>query len=512
MRIDRTLVPVRSHAWNCPMKDMEAGAAESGDVKRMARGALFVVAGQLVNFAVRMGSMAILARILLKSEFGLVGMVMAFTGFLTLFRDIGLSTASVQRAQITNEQSSTLFWINLAFGGVLLVVCGAAAPMLVAFFREPRLFWITVTMGLGFVFNGAAVQHRALLQRSMRFGMIVTIEIAALILSSGAGIVGALTGLGYWSLVISAVGFPAFAAMGFWIGTPLASRTATAWRRRALHAGLRRKGHAQRRDRLCRVQRGQDARRTLLRRGCAGRLWKSVPTGQPPDREPRPYGGTGRVPGPRRVQDDPVRLRSYFLRGYELFLSIIVPVTVWCALLAHDIIVTLLGDRWTDAISVFQWLTPTILAFAIINPFSWLMLAGGHADRSLKIAFLIAPVIIAGYSAGLPYGIEGVAIGFSIAMTVLVIPIVVWAKRGTLITNSDVLKVMVRPALSVLCAVLVTMVLEPLWQRLGLSAVRLLVASGILFGVYFAILLFGMGQKERFLGALRGTPQEPAMH
>ena len=71
--------------------------------------------------------MAILARLVAASDFGLVGMVAAFTGFLTLFRDVGLSTATVQRATMTHQQTSTLFWVNFAFGWTLFAACIAGA-------------------------------------------------------------------------------------------------------------------------------------------------------------------------------------------------------------------------------------------------------------------------------------------------------------------------------------------------------------------------------------------------
>ena len=81
--------------------EQAAGLAghELRDLKgKTARGALVSTISQGANFALRIGSMVVLARILTPSDFGLVGMVTAFTGFLGLFRDAGLSMATVQRA------------------------------------------------------------------------------------------------------------------------------------------------------------------------------------------------------------------------------------------------------------------------------------------------------------------------------------------------------------------------------------------------------------------------------
>ena len=149
--------------------------------------------------------MVIMARLLLPEDFGLVGMVTAFTGFLGLFRDAGLSMATVQRESITEAQLSTLFWINLAVGGLLALLSAALAPVLVSFYGEPRLFLIAIGLGAAFIFNGAAAQHRAMLQRNMRFAALAAIDIVALIIGIAAGVAVALAGGGYWGLVVMTV-------------------------------------------------------------------------------------------------------------------------------------------------------------------------------------------------------------------------------------------------------------------------------------------------------------------
>src|SRR3954471_23068558 len=86
----------------------------SADIKaKTAHGVVVSLILQLTTFLCRTGSMVILARLLHPVDFGLVGMTTAFTGFLGLFKDFGLSMASVQSSTISDAQSSTLFWINL---------------------------------------------------------------------------------------------------------------------------------------------------------------------------------------------------------------------------------------------------------------------------------------------------------------------------------------------------------------------------------------------------------------
>ena len=107
-----------------------------------------------------MGAIMALARLLSPKDFGLVGMVVAFTGVLSFLRDFGLSSAAVQRTTISEEQSSTLFWINILIGALLGLIALAMAPAIAAFYGDPRLFGITAVLALGFPFNAAGTQHQ----------------------------------------------------------------------------------------------------------------------------------------------------------------------------------------------------------------------------------------------------------------------------------------------------------------------------------------------------------------
>ena len=90
------------------------------------RAAGFTWAAGAADFALRIGSTAILARLVLPEQFGLVMMVMAVTAIADQFRDLGLSTVTVQRKDISHQEVSNLFWINALAGTLIaLVVCAA---------------------------------------------------------------------------------------------------------------------------------------------------------------------------------------------------------------------------------------------------------------------------------------------------------------------------------------------------------------------------------------------------
>jgi O-antigen/teichoic acid export membrane protein len=203
-----------------------------------------------------------------------------------------------------------------------------------------------------------------------------------------------------------------------------------------------------------------------------------------------------------RLQHDPVRLRSYFLKGYSLVLALTVPITCIIALFPHELVMVILGPKWNLAVRILQLLAPTILIFAIINPLGWLLFAMGMIKRSLQIAMVLTPVVIAGYCLGLPYGPNGVALGFSAAITLWALPHIAWGVHGTPISFGDIMKVMTKPLSSGVVAVALAagfQFLCPHWSPIP----KLFVGVSILLAAYTGMLLYVMGQKAFYLDLLR---------
>src|SRR6516225_9928639 len=169
--------------------------------QRSVTGVFATVSAQGLKFVIQTATTMALARLLSPKDFGLQAMVLLITNFFAYFQDAGLSMATIQRHEVTHEQTSTLFWINVAFGTMLAALCAASAPLLVAFYHEPCLYWIAVISGATFICNGLGVQHRALLTRSMQFVTQAKIGLLSYLVGSVTAIVMALLGCHYWSLI-----------------------------------------------------------------------------------------------------------------------------------------------------------------------------------------------------------------------------------------------------------------------------------------------------------------------
>jgi O-antigen/teichoic acid export membrane protein len=477
--------------------------------EKTIRGGAAKLIGQALCLLLRLGNLIILGRVLDPGDFGLVAMVTVITGFFDTFATGGLSAATIQKADVSHTQISTLFWINMAIGTALAFLCMASAPLLAAFYHEPRTAWVIVAVAPAFVFNAAGVQHLALMQRELRYVAITGTEITSQIVAAGLGIGLALANCGYWALVANSIAYPLVTAICAW--------GACGWRpgRPGLNSeisAMLRFGWIVTLNGLV-VYVGYNLEKVLL-----GRYWGSDALGSygrafqlinlPSAALNSAIGGVA-FSALSRLQNDPARFESYFLRGYSVVLSMAVPATIFCALFSDDIIVVLLGPRWTDAASTFRLLAPTILVFSIINPLSWLLLSIGLQERSLKLGLVIAPLVCGAYLVGLPFGPQGVALAYSVAMTLWLVPHVMWCLHGTVISTRDLLLAAGRPLLSGAVAALAAATVAAQSAHYSLPVVRVALGSAVMFGVYAWFLLVVLKQRSFYLGLLKELRRAP---
>jgi O-antigen/teichoic acid export membrane protein len=462
-----------------------------------------------VNVLLRVGTLMVFARLLEPTDFGLIGMIAAVTGVLGVLKDFGLSAATVQRSSVTDQQMSTLFWLNLMLGALLWLLCSAIAPVLVVFYKEPRLLLATVVLAVGFLFTAAGVQHNALLQRQLRFTTLATIEILALLTSTAVGLGMAVAGFGYWALVGWSVALPAANCIGVWMAAGwLPGRPS----RQAGVGSLVRFGGLVTLNVIV-VQIAYNLDKVLL-----GRFWGADALGI--------YGrayqltnmatetllatiGAVAFPALSRVREDPKLLESYFLKGYKLIVTMAMPIMIFCTLFAEDIILVLLGQKWLEAVPAFRWLSPLILVFALINPLGWLLYSLGFVGRSLKIALIIAPLVTVGYVVGLPYGAKGVAAGYTIMMTLWIVPHIVWSTRGTTLSLFKLLRVTRTPFLAGILAAGMGYAAQQGLAGVESPLTRLVIGGGILTASYLWLVLWVMGEKAFYFDLVRSLRRGP---
>jgi O-antigen/teichoic acid export membrane protein len=401
---------------------------------RSVRGGVVNVASQGGQFLIQSVATVVLARLLTPADFGLVAMVSTVTGLGQAFADLGLSEATIQRKEISHDQVSALFWINVAIGVGLTLITVAFAPVLARFYRDARLVNITLLVSLTFLIGGLRVQPDAILKRQMRFSSLAIRDVASYLVAVPIAIMMALRGAGYWALVALPLILNLTAMALSWLMVK--------WRpglpRRGAQVGsmIAFGGNVAASYFVINISRSAD--NVLIGRytgaGPLGLYSRAYNLLMLPVRQLSGPAGSVAIPAFSRTQDEPERFARYYLRTMNLILWISAPVFGFLFVAAQPVVVLVLGNQWREAAPVFQILAISALGQLLLDSTTWLFVSRGQSQQLLKILLIISPIIVAGYVIGLPFGIKGVALSGSLVLLAILPWMLKFAFRGTNLT------------------------------------------------------------------------------
>lgn len=144
----------------------------------------------------------VLANVLSQEDFGLVGAVLVFQAFASLFVDSGFSYALIQRKRPTRLDYSSVLWFNIATAVIIYLILFAGAPLIADWFQgDRRLIPLSRVMFLSFIINASAIVQTNRLMKRMNVKMIAVSNTAGLAASAATGIILALNGYGAWAIV-----------------------------------------------------------------------------------------------------------------------------------------------------------------------------------------------------------------------------------------------------------------------------------------------------------------------
>ncbi|HEY9849894.1 MAG TPA: lipopolysaccharide biosynthesis protein [Leptolyngbyaceae cyanobacterium] len=491
---------------NDPDRYFRTDHIEADLKRRSLRGGFVTMVGQVGKFILRTASTIILARLLTPQDYGLIGMVTVITGFLDQFKDLGLSLATIQRANINHKQVSTLFWLNIGLSCGLVLLTIALAPTIARFYGEPRLIWITIAIAAGFLIGGLAIQHQALLRRQMRFADLAAIDLTSMCVGLIVGTISAWYGLGYWSLVILLLSQTLTTTIGVWI--------LCGWRPTwpVRHSGIRSMvtfgGNFTGFSLVNYFSRNMDnviigAYLGAEQLGLYAKAYQLLLL--PIDQIALPLRSVA-IPTLCRLQNDPKRYCAYYHKAILLMVSLGMPLVAFTMVTANNLIRTLLGPQWTDAVQMFQVLGVAAFLGTFNMAAGWVFISFGRTDRQFYWSAISSALTVISFIIGIRWGAIGVAAGYSISRVLLQIPGIVYAYQDSPLRLKDLGSTIFQPAISSIGAAIALMGIHIWLLKSSEGAIYLLVDSVLYILLYFGIwIILPHGRQEimSILGLLK---------
>ncbi|MEX2232409.1 MAG: lipopolysaccharide biosynthesis protein [Cyclobacteriaceae bacterium] len=385
--------------------------------QRTFAGFLWVGLGSGVQVVLKIGVLAVLARLITPNDFGLMGIALIVIEFAKMISHMGVGPALVQRKEVERRHLVTGFTLSLLIGGFFAFLLLLTSPYIAVFFGMPELKKALQVLSVVFVIDSFTLIAQALMQRSMKFKMSSAIEVTSYIIGYGAvGIFLGHLGWGVWALVAASLGqslvltalllfvqpFPkvfgfelkAFRELIFFGGGFTIAKIANYLATQGDNLVV-----------------GRMLGATAL--GIYGRAYQFMVM-------PASLFGNALdkalFPAMAKVQDHQARLAKAYLTGVSLIALIAFPCSIMMFFLAPEIVMLLLGPDWTEVILPFQILACSLFFRMSYKMSDSLSRATGTVYRRAWRQIIYAVMVLTGSYIGQLWGVYGVACGVAVAL------------------------------------------------------------------------------------------------
>lgn len=373
-------------------------------------GVAWSLADKLVNQIGYLGVTLYLARLIGPESFGLVGMLTIFVLLAESTVNNGFSQALIQKSHlVTEDDASTVFYINLAWAMGIYALLFALAPVISDFYNEPDLTDLSRVLFLVIIINSLSVVSKAKLTIRVDFRSQTIAGAFSVVVSSALSIYLAQNGFGVWALVYLLL------CKSFLLNVGLIYLCR--WRPRLIFSTQSFKDLFKFGSNLIVAGFGANFLNNLYV-VLIGRYFNAASVGYFTQANNISVFSSNFVtsvlqsvtyPIMTSIKDDQQRLVKVYKLLVSSTLLVTLPLLIGIAAIADSFVLLFLGEEWLPAVPVLVALS-LARAFTPISAVNMIILnAIGRSDLFLKVDVVKYPIVLVGFFVGILYGIEGVA-------------------------------------------------------------------------------------------------------
>ncbi len=442
----------------------------------------------LGNTVLQIVQLMILARLLSPDDFGLMAIVYAIIGFVHVFSDLGVSNAIIHHDEISREQLSTLYWLNVLVGFALMVILMLLSQPLADYvFNLALLQSVLFLISLSVFVTALGQQYRVLAEKQLRFRVVAKVEMIAGIVSFLTAVIWALVTRDVYALVAAHVVNEVAKTVLLWLHAPGDAHPHWCFRPKEVKSFMRFGGYVMATNFVNSVNLHADV---LI----AGKLFPATVLGLyslPRTlslrivRVVNPIVTRVGLPVMAKLQKDTAQLSRIYLKTIRMTASVYMPIYLGLAFFSVEAVDVVFGESWKDAAPLLALLSLWAMIRSSGNPVGSLLLAVGRADLSFKwnlgVMLVVPPVLWLSSR----WDIQGMAIAQVLLMSILVIPswyVLIRPACGAAL--SDYLQSLLTPFL---CSLIAVSLAALMTQWVEVSWMKLLVAALIVIPSYLAV-------------------------
>lgn len=439
----------------------------------------------------------LLMRLLGPEAFGLISMILVFTGLANIVLEFGFAEALIQQKKVTETDWSTIFWVNVGVGIVLGLAMLIAAPFISSFYEEPSLLPMAQVLSGVFLFQSLTIVQRTRLTKELKFKELAQVDIAGFVGSGIIAVIAAFSGLGVWSLVLQHLSRSFIqGAYLWWIGNwkPILEFSKDSIKKASGFSFLmfmkRVMGHiAMNVDSLLV---GKVLGKEILGLYNRGYFFMMLPVNSITNVITRVM-----FPSLSAIQDNPKEVNRVFTNMLGVVSFIVFPIMVALFLLAEPVVILFLGNEWEDMIPFLQvfsilGISATLSRLTVIP-----IMSMGRKDLLSRVIFIEKPIQILAIIIGINWGIWGILYANIISSFLILGLKFDWAGKSLATSPITLFRIIIPPLfLTLSTGVLLYLTQLILGQYFATSSIQYFVLSSTLFVLYFLTLGFVFKSKE----------------
>lgn len=441
---------------------------------------------QAVREALQFVIVAVMARLLAPADFGLLTMAGVVTGFVSMFKNLGISAAIVQRRDLSEDLLSSVFWVNIVFSTAITGVLWWLAPSVAALYSEPRISDVLRLLSLTIIISELGAVQAAVLEREVRFQALAVIEIAAVTAGAFVGIGAAFLDYQVWSLVLQALTISAVTTALLWMMGRWRPHLEFHWSQvRSISSySLNLTGF----NIFNYVARNADY--FLIGRYLGSRDLGFYAVAYQLMLRPVTSISSlvGRVTFPlfSRIQDDNARFGEAYLDLCRAIALATFPMMLGLWVVADPFIPVVFGAKWSPVVPLLLFLAPVGAVQSIGTTVGIIYQAKGSTGLMFLWGVFSGTVVTVAFLIGLQWGVIGVAAAYAIVGVALIPPNFMLPMRLIGLRFIRLIRALARPAAAAVTMAALVLMLQlvvpeawPGWVRLSALVTAGIVAYGL---------------------------------
>lgn len=348
----------------------------------------------------------VMARILLPSDYGVIGILIVFLAISQSIIDSGFSNALIQKKNRNELDYSTVFYFNIAIGIFLYALLFFLSPFIASFYNNPVLEPVMKVISINLLIYSLAVVPKAKLAVCIDFKTQAKASVLGVVFGGTVGIILAYTGYGVWAIVIQATVGAFIETLLLWIlirWKPLWSFSISSFKSlfsygsKLLFSGLLETIYRH----LYILVIGKKFPTQDLGFYTRGELFTQFPSSNLSIIMSRVS-----FPVLSEFQDDNEKLKYYYRKYLRASVYIIFPLMTGLCVLAEPLVSLVLTDKWLPCVALMQILCFAYIWFPIHTINLELLQVKGRSDLFLRLEIIKKIVGVIVLIITIPWGIK----------------------------------------------------------------------------------------------------------